>query len=153
MRNQFVRVVGYSFCRSNVRFFSTHLSSQSAHISFSICCRGSKEPSDWYGSIDKRIVSLRRFYWVPNKLIGLFTLGFFEYLIPLFHTGHESPESPRIYFFLLGGGGIREVSLIFFLQSWWATSHSRFRYDVVTNIRGNRLNSAGIAQEFITIRK
>ena len=30
---------------------------------------------------------------------------------------------------------------------------SRFRYDVVTNIRGNRLNSAGIAQEFITIGK
>ena len=28
-----------------------------------------------------------------------------------------------------------------------------FRYDVVTNIRENRLNSAGIAQEFITIRK
>ena len=32
-------------------------------------------------------------------------------------------------------------------------SQSRFRYDVVTNIRGNRLNSAGIAQEFITISK
>ena len=30
-------------------------------------------------------------------------------------------------------------------------SQSRFRYDVVTNIRGDRLNSAGIAQEFITI--
>ena len=35
--------------------------------------------------------------------------------IPLFHTGHESPESPRIDFFLFGG--IREVSLFFFLQS------------------------------------
>ena len=29
----------------------------------------------------------------------------------------------------------------------------RFRYDFVTNIRGNRLNSAGIAQEFIAISK
>ena len=37
------------------------------------------------------------------------------YLIPLFHTGHESPESPRIDFFLFGG--IREVSLYFFHQS------------------------------------
>ena len=27
------------------------------------------------------------------------------------------------------------------------------RYDVVTNIRGNRLNSAEIAQELITINK
>ena len=36
-------------------------------------------------------------------------------VIPLFHTGHESPESTRIDFFLFGG--IREVSLIFFLQS------------------------------------
>ena len=33
-------------------------------------------------------------------------------LIPLFHTGHESPESPRIDFFLFGG--IREVSLFLF---------------------------------------
>ena len=42
------------------------------------------------------------------------------HLIPLFHTGHESPESPRIDFFLTrggGGGGIREVSLNYFLQS------------------------------------
>ena len=30
-------------------------------------------------------------------------------------------------------------------------SQSRLRYDVVTIIRGNRLNVAGIAQEFITI--
>ena len=29
--------------------------------------------------------------------------------IPLFHTGHESPESPRIDFYPFGG--IREVSL------------------------------------------
>ena len=32
-------------------------------------------------------------------------------------------------------------------------SQSRFRYDYVTNIRGNGLNSAGIAQEVITISK
>ena len=25
--------------------------------------------------------------------------------IPLFHTGHESPESPRVDFFLIRGGG------------------------------------------------
>ena len=35
-------------------------------------------------------------------------------LIPLFHTGHESPELPRIDFLLIrgggGGGGVREVS-------------------------------------------
>ena len=68
-------------------------------------------------------------------------------LIPLLHTDHESPEPPRIDFFIRG---VREVSL-FFLQSWRSTSQSRFRYDVVMNIRGNRLNSAGIAQEFITI--
>ena len=41
---------------------------------------------------------------------------FMAYFIPLFHTGHESPESPRIDFFFLFGG-IREVSLYFFLQS------------------------------------
>ena len=34
------------------------------------------------------------------------------YFMPLFHTGHESPESPELIFFLFGG--IREVSLIFF---------------------------------------
>ena len=42
---------------------------------------------------------------------------------------------------------------IFFLQSRCSTSQSRFRYDFVTNIRGNRLNFAGIAQEFIKISK
>ena len=44
-----------------------------------------------------------------------------NFLIPLFHTGHESPESPQIDFFLFiwgggGGGEIREVSLNLFLQ-------------------------------------
>ena len=73
-------------------------------------------------------------------------------LIPLFHTVHESPESPQIDF-THWFGRIREVSLKDFLPSWWSTSQSRFRYDFVTNIRGNRLNSAGIAQEFITISK
>ena len=68
-------------------------------------------------------------------------------LIPLFHTGHESP---RINFFIRGDswGFIKKN-----LQSWCSTIQTRFRYDVDTNIRGNRLNSAGIAQEFITISK
>ena len=37
--------------------------------------------------------------------------GIDEQIIPLFHTGHELPESPRIDFFIRG---TREVSLIFF---------------------------------------
>ena len=90
------------------------------------------------------------YYWVgsPNPLgfVVSFTISY----TPI-------PNRPRIariatnWFFLFGG--IREVSLFFFLPSWCSTSQSRFRYDVVTNIRGNRLNSAGIAQEFITISK
>ena len=52
----------------------------------------------------------------PNQL--RFSYDIQKCLIPLFHTGHKSPESPRIDFFLFrGGGGIREVSLSFFLQS------------------------------------
>ena len=69
----------------------------------------------------------------------------------IFHTGHESPESPRTDFFLIRGeswGFIKKI-----LQSWWSTSQSRFRSDVAKNIRENRLNSAGIAREFITISK
>ena len=50
----------------------------------------------------------------PMSRNDIFTASF----IPLFHTGHESPESPRIDFFSYsgggGGGGIREVSLYFF---------------------------------------
>ena len=69
-------------------------------------------------------------------------------VIPLFHTGHESP---RIDFFLIRGDSWGFNNFV--LQSWCSTSRSRFRYDVVTNIRRNRLNSAGIAQEFITISK
>ena len=41
--------------------------------------------------------------------------SFYISVIPLFNTGHESPEPPRIDFFLIrGGGGIREGSLNFF---------------------------------------
>ena len=35
------------------------------------------------------------------------------YVIPLFHTGHESPESPRIDFFLIGGGGFMRFHFFF----------------------------------------
>ena len=68
------------------------------------------------------------------------------------------PHRPRIARIATNGifiasGGIREVSLKQFLQSSCSTSQSRFRYDVVTIIRGNRLNSARIAQEFVTISK
>ena len=42
-----------------------------------------------------------------------------------------------IFLLIGGGGGIREVSLKWFLQSSCSTSQSRFRYDVVTIIRGN----------------
>ena len=49
-----------------------------------------------------------------------------------------------------GGGGICKVLLKNFLRACCSTSQSRFRNDVVTNIRRNWLNSAGIAQEFIT---
>ena len=55
--------------------------------------------------------------------------------------------------FLIQGGGIREVSLFFSPIVMFYTSQSRFRYDVITNIPGNRLNSAGIAKECITISK
>ena len=77
--------------------------------------------------------------------------------VTVFYT--PIPHRPRIawiatnWFFIDSGGGILEVSLIFFLESGCSTSQSQFRYDFVTNIRGNRLNLAGIAQEFITISK
>ena len=60
------------------------------------------------------------------------------------------------WFFVRGvGGGDGDTwgFINFFCQSWCSTSQSRVRYDDVRNIRGNRLNSAGIAQEFITISK
>ena len=41
---------------------------------------------------------------------------FMAYFIPLFHTGHESPESPRIDFFSYSGGFVR-FHYFFFLQS------------------------------------
>ena len=52
-----------------------------------------------------------------------------------------------------GGGGDSRGFIKKILQTWCSTSQSQFRYDVVTIIRGNRLNSAGIAQECITIGK
>ena len=76
------------------------------------------------------------------------------YLIPLFHTGHESPESPRIDFLIRGGGGggfVRFHSIFFSNRDVPRVSPDS---DTVSlNIRGNRLNSAGMAQEFITISK
>ena len=45
------------------------------------------------------------------SLVGVFCSRHFS-IIPLFHTGHESPESPRIDFFLFGG--IREDFKILF---------------------------------------
>ena len=73
----------------------------------------------------------------------------------IFHTGHESRESPRIDFLLIrGGGGGGFVRFHYFFSPIVTFYESaRFRYDVVTNIRGNRHNSAGIAQELITISK
>ena len=41
----------------------------------------------------------------------------------------------------------------FHLNFFFNRDALRVSVDVVTNIRGNRLNSAGIAQEFITISK
>ena len=48
----------------------------------------------------------------------------------------------RFQLFFFSNGDVLRVS-----------PESRFRYDFFTNIRGNRLNSAGIAQEFDTISK
>ena len=67
-------------------------------------------------------------------------------VIPLFHTGHESPW---IDFLFIRGDSWGFIEKI--LQSWCSTSQSWFRYDVVTNIWWDRLNLAWIAQEFITI--
>ena len=73
-------------------------------------------------------------------------------LIPLFHTGHESRQSPRIVFFIDSGGFVR-FHLFFF------SNHNVLRVSPDSDTMslrifgGNRLNSAGIAQEFITINK
>ena len=48
-------------------------------------------------------------------------------LIPLFHTGHESPESPRIDFFSFGG--IREVSLFFIFSSGESGESAQFGWN------------------------
>ena len=65
---------------------------------------------------------LRRLIWVctvclcyTKRTLGLNGLKALrgKFLVPLFHTGHESPRF--VFFFLIRGeGGIREVSLIFF---------------------------------------
>ena len=68
-------------------------------------------------------------------------------LIPLFHTGHESPESPRIDFFLDSGGFVR---FHFFFSNRYVV---RVIPDSDTISLRIRLSSAGIAQEFITISK
>ena len=51
------------------------------------------------GSQDGRNILLH-VNWNTNYEIAIF-VNFS--LIPLFHTGHESPESPRIDFFLIRG--------------------------------------------------
>ena len=72
-------------------------------------------------------------------------------VIPLFHTGHESPESPRIGFFQFGG--IREVSFNFF-SNRDVIRVSRDSDRMSLRIFGGiGSHSAGIAQEFITISK
>ena len=75
--------------------------------------------------------------------------------IPLFHTGHESPESPRIYFLLGGGGGGGFVRFRQFIFSNRYVIRGRPDSDtmLLRIFGGNRRNSAGIAQEFITISK
>ena len=70
-------------------------------------------------------------------------------LYPYSTQATNRPNRHELIFYLFGG--IREVSLKNIPQSWCSTSQSRFRYDVGTNIRGDRLNWAGIAKEFITI--
>ena len=65
-------------------------------------------------------------------------LQFQHTILGLFNT--PIPHRPRIariatnWLFSYSGGFVR-FHYYFFLQSWWATSHSPFRYDVVTNIR------------------
>ena len=58
-------------------------------------------------------------------------------LYPYSTQAANRPNCHELIFFLIRGDSWGFIN--FFLQSWWATSHSRFRYDAVTNIRGNRL--------------
>ena len=53
----------------------------------------------------------------------------------------------------MGGGRDSRGFIIFFSPIVMFYESVPIQYDVVTNIRGNRLNSAGIAEEFITISK
>ena len=82
--------------------------------------------------------------WVENEtsLYYLRSGSNFIYVVwcvlyPYSTQATNRPNHHELIFVLFWG--IREVSLIFFLQSWWATSYSRFRYDVVTNIRGGSI--------------
>ena len=61
------------------------------------------------------------------------------------------PESPRIDCFLFGRG--REVSLIFFSPIMMFYESVPIQIRCRYGFSDNRLNSAGIAQEFITISK
>ena len=64
-------------------------------------------PDPLSSTLDQRMPTMHEY-----KSTAPYSIFFLRHLIPLFHTGHESPESPRIDFFLFGG--IREVSLFFF---------------------------------------
>ena len=60
---------------------------------------------------------------------------YFVHILPLFHTGHESPESPQIDFFIDSGGFVR-FHYFFFNRDVVRVSPdsdtmSLFRYDVV----------------------
>ena len=73
-------------------------------------------------------------------------------LYPYSTKAKNRPNRHELLFLLFGGGGIREVSLIFspivmFYESVPIQIRCLYEYS------GNRLNSAGIAQEFITISK
>ena len=69
---------------------------------------------------------------------------------PIPHRPRDRPESPGIDFFSYSGGFLR---FHYFFSPIVVSYESLVQIPVITNIRGNRLNSAGIAQEFITIRK
>ena len=85
----------------------------------------------------------------PWPFIQATTLYWCSSVIPLFRKGHKSPESPWIDFFLIRGDSWGFIN--FFSPS--VMSYESFPIQIQCRIRGNRLNSAGIAQEFITIRK
>ena len=69
--------------------------------------------------------SLNSFHTFPSGTVRSIrvvqVLSVYFDTLPLFHTGDESPESPRIDFLFIGGGGgggrVREVSFKKILQS------------------------------------